>query len=127
MIKSEMNENKWIFNVVSSFYDKAKDDILIGYHFRNIPDFEEHIPRIVVFWELQLLGKSSEKVSKPFDLIKAHLPLGIKKGELGRWIVLFKKSLETELEKYPEMEELKKRWEDRLENFQNIFSRSFGL
>jgi hypothetical protein len=53
----------WIGAVVTAFYSEAKNDILIGYHFRNIPDFEEHIPRIITFWEIQLLGKSSFKIS----------------------------------------------------------------
>jgi hypothetical protein len=117
----------WIGAVVTAFYSEAKNDILIGYHFRNIPDFEEHIPRIIAFWEIQLLGKSSFKISPPFDVINVHVPLGIKKGELGRWIVLFKKSLALQYEKYPEMKELKLKWEERLDQFEKIFSRSFNF
>jgi hypothetical protein len=37
-----MTKPGWILAVVDSFYDKAKTDVLIGYHFRNIKDFEEH-------------------------------------------------------------------------------------
>lgn len=122
-----MNQNQWIFDVVHSFYDKAKVDVLIGYHFRNIKDFDEHIPRIASFWELQLLGKASRPINDPFDVMKVHVPLGIKKGELGRWLVLFRKTLDEQLALHPEMKELRELWESRLKIFEGIFSRFFGL
>jgi hypothetical protein len=122
-----MNSNDWIFNVVTSFYSKATSDILIGYHFRNIVDFEDHIPRIVTFWEMQLLGKSSQKTDTPFDIINAHIPLKIKRGELGRWLLLFRQTLDQQEALSPEMGELKQEWERRLEIFEGIFSRFFRL
>ncbi|MFP5385938.1 MAG: hypothetical protein ACLGHN_07650 [Bacteriovoracia bacterium] len=122
-----MNQNQWIFDVVHSFYDKARFDVLIGYHFRNIQDFDEHIPRIASFWELQLLGKSSRPIKEPFDVMKVHVPLGIKKGELGRWLLLFRKTLDEQVALHPEMQELKELWESRLKVFEGIFSRFFGF
>ena len=122
-----MNQNEWIYSVVDSFYQKAKTDILIGYHFRVIEDFDEHIPRIVTFWELQLLGKASRPLSEPFDVMKVHIPLGIKRGELGRWLVLFRKTLSERLEAHPEMLELKNSWEFKLVDFEGRFLRFFGL
>lgn len=122
-----MSKNEWILNVVHSFYDKAKIDILIGYHFRNITDFDEHIPRIATFWEMQLLGKASREIKEPFDVMKAHIPLGIKRGELGRWLLLFKRTLNEQIQNHPEMEDLKSEWERRLDIFEGIFLRFFGL
>jgi hemoglobin len=120
-----MNQNEWILKVVQSFYDKARVDVLIGYHFRNIKDVDEHIPRIATFWDMQLLGKASRPISHPFDVINLHIPLSIKRGELGRWLVLFRKTLNEEVT--PEMEELKALWEERLTVFEGIFLRFFGL
>lgn len=122
-----MTENEWIFTVVNSFYDKARVDILIGYHFRVIEDFDEHIPRIASFWELQLLGKSSRPLKEPFDVMKVHLPLGIKRGELGRWLVLFRKTLQHETSTHPEMKPLADAWEEKLKFFEGVFLRFFGL
>jgi truncated hemoglobin YjbI len=119
-----MTQEEWISKVVSSFYEKARNDILIGYHFRNISDFNEHIPRIVIFWEIQLLGRASSKTG-PFDVMNKHVPLGIKKGELGRWILLFKKTIEEEANHFPEMSELKTEWEKKIEAFKEIFLRFF--
>lgn len=122
-----MNEREWIFSVVDGFYDKARTDILIGYHFRNIADFDEHIPRIATFWEIQLLGSSERQLSSPFDVVNTHLPLGIKKGELGRWIVLFRQTLSEKLESSPEFKGLEKLWQERINFFQGVFSRFLGI
>ncbi len=122
-----MTNADWILAVVDSFYDKAKTDVLIGYHFRNIKDFEEHIPRIASFWDLQLLGKSERKITHPFDVAKLHLELKIKKGEVGRWLILFRKTLDEMTAKYPEMKELETLWRERLVFFEGIFLRLFSV
>lgn len=122
-----MTRHDWIASVVFSFYDKARNDILIGYHFRNIPDFDEHIPRIVAFWELQLLGKTKTISNRPFDIINVHVPLNIKRGELGRWLVLFRQTLNEKLTEYPIMKDLEREWERKLAFFESTFLRSFRL
>ena len=119
-----MTDADWIFKVISAFYEKAKIDIMIGYHFRNIQDFDSHIPRIAAFWELQLLGKTERQINKSFDVLNAHLPLNIKKGELGRWLVLFKKTLDENMNE-SEQAELKKKWLERLDFFEGAFLRFF--
>lgn len=113
-----MTEQELIHKVVHSFYEKARVDILIGYHFRNVADFDVHIPRIGQFWEIQLLGSSQTKIDKPFDLMNIHIPMGIKRGELGRWLVLFRKTLD---ESEGELGELKSLWLDRLVFFERTF------
>jgi truncated hemoglobin YjbI len=122
-----MNKEEWIFKVVDSFYQKAKSDILIGYHFRVVSDFDTHMPRIATFWEMQLLGTTSRELSHPFDVMKVHVPLNIKRGELGRWLLLFKKTLEEQTEKHPEFLDLKNLWLTRLDFFEGVFLRFFGF
>lgn len=117
-----MSDEDWIFSVVHSFYEKAKSDILIGYHFRNINNFDEHIPRIVAFWEMQLLGQTKRDFGEPFDVMKVHVPLGIKRGELGRWLLLFRKTLQES-----ETNSLKVEWDRKLTIFEGIFLRFFGF
>lgn len=118
------DQRELILAVVQSFYDKAKTDVLIGYHFRNIQDFEEHIPRIAKFWEIQLLSDKKIKVEPPFDVVNSHLPLGIKPGELGRWLVLFRKTLD---EYEGELQDLKSLWLDRLVFFERVFIKFLGF
>ncbi len=122
-----MTQAEWIFAVVDSFYQKAKTDILIGYHFRVITDFESHIPRIASFWDMQLLGKTERPLSHPFDVANLHLALKIKKGEVGRWLVLFRKTLEEMTALHPEMKDLAKDWRDKLVFFEVLFLRLFSV
>lgn len=118
-----MTSEELILKTVQAFYDKAKTDILIGYHFRIIEDFETHIPRIASFWDLQLLGSTKRPLSAPFDLVKLHTPLNIKRGELGRWLLLFKKTLDEQ----GMPEELKKSWLEKLDIFERIFLKFLGF
>jgi truncated hemoglobin YjbI len=122
-----MTQNDWIKQVVELFYEKAREDILIGYHFRHIKNFDEHIPRIVSFWEIQLLGKSQKPLGNNFDILNVHVPLGIKRGELGRWLVLLKKTIHEELEFSPDMRNLSQLWNEKLDLFEKKFSGFFGF
>jgi hemoglobin len=122
-----MTKPEWIFAVTDSFYEKAKIDVLIGYHFRVIEDFDTHIPRIASFWDLQLLGKTERVITHPFDVAKLHLALSIKKGEVGRWLVLFRKTLDDMTALHPEMEDLAKTWRERLIFFEGVFLRLFSV
>jgi truncated hemoglobin YjbI len=120
-----MNEGLLIQEIVRAFYEKAKDDVLIGYHFRNIQNFDEHIPRIIAFWEIQLLGKTQQEISIPFDVLKAHVPLSIKKGELGRWLLLFRKTIDEKTLHHSEFSEFNSQWKLKLTFFEEKFLRFF--
>jgi truncated hemoglobin YjbI len=120
-----MKQEEWIHQVVKSFYDKARHDVLIGYHFRVIENFDDHIPRICAFWEIQLLGATERKLQEPFDVMKVHVPLAIKRGELGRWLLLFRKTLNDE--STFETQALKELWLERLAFFEGVFLRFLGF
>ncbi len=117
--------------MVHSFYDKATRDFMIGYHFRKIATlkganplrppieaFKDHLPRIEQFWQVQLLGESEGQMN--FDLLKAHSPLQIKRAELGRWLLLFKETLESEIKGE---DDFKKKWLEKLPIFEKMFER----
>jgi hemoglobin len=89
-----MIEYDLILKVIYSFYDKAKRDVMIGYHFRVIDDFDEHIPRIADFWNLQINGEMKNRKHLPFNLFDTHKPLKINTGEIFRWNKLFEDTLE---------------------------------
>ena len=86
-----------IQTVVTNFYKKAINDVLIGYHFRKFEDqevLEKHLVRLTSFWEMQLTGTTSVPVDHGFRLLFTHYQLNLKRGELGRWIVLFHQTLD---------------------------------
>lgn len=115
-----------IYAVVEAFYQKATKDVLIGYHFHKFSTPEElgpHLERITSFWEMQLTGKTSVALEGPFHLLFTHLQLNIKRGELGRWIVLFHQTLD-DLEanvEHENIKELTKLWKHRIELFEERF------
>lgn len=122
--------------MVYEFYVRATGDILIGHQFRKIAKlkgsdpltppmeaFTEHLPRIALFWEIQLLQKKSKE---SFDLIHKHDYLMIRKGELDRWVVLFLQTLkDCENKRGPDaiLQNLVLQWQDKVLHFQTIFHR----
>ena len=116
-----MKPEEFILNTVEKFYAKATTDFLIGYHFRHITDFETHIPRIASFWDIQLLGAPTRSLEAPFDVINKHIPLMIKPGEVGRWVVLFKEALLEQEKIHPDFLEMIQKWHIKLEFFREKF------
>ena len=109
-----------ILNITENFYELAKVDVMIGYHFRFIKDFDSHIPRIADFWNLQLNGKMHDRSHLPYELLNVHRGLGIKKGEIGRWMVLFQKALQQGTDKNIISQTQQNRWLDEIEKFKKI-------
>ena len=110
-----------ILKVVTSFYDKANYDILIGYHFRIIEDFDTHLPRIAYFWQLQLTGEIDDRSMLPFEIIPKHLALKINLGEVHRWVILFDKTLTEFVETNSITSDDKKEWLSKVDIFKNKF------
>ncbi len=117
-----MSPQAYVARVVDAFYARAVTDVLIGYHFRHIQDFGAHLPRIHAFWESQLLGRTSLPLSPPLDLFGVHAPLKIHRGEVGRWVKLFREILQAETP--AEFQGLRERWDAKLSHFQEAFLRS---
>jgi hemoglobin len=108
-----------ILEIITSFYDKANYDILIGYHFRIIEDFDTHLPRIAYFWQLQLTGEIDDRSMLPFEIIPKHLALKMNLGEVHRWVVLFDKTLSEFVEMKKISSEDKEEWLKKVDIFKN--------
>jgi truncated hemoglobin YjbI len=125
-----MSNSKEIHSVIEKFYSKAVVDPIIGFHFRKIQEFEgvdplrppieafaQHIPRITNFWRMQLLDeKNLEEI--PFNLIKTHEYLGLKRGQIDRWLMLF---IETINESNFD-ESFKELWQKKASHFRSKFA-----
>lgn len=115
-----------IDKVIHDFYQLAQTDILIGYHFRVIPDFDEHIPRIVQFWNLQLNGKIEDKSHLPFKYLEKHKALKPNKGEIFRWVKLFNSVLDKHEDEFSK--EQKELWVAKVDLFsKKLDEHLFGL
>ena len=124
-------EKDWLNQVILEFYEQAKTDFLIGYHFRHIKDFDEHIPKIQRFWQLILLPLSSDEKKNiiqqgvPKNIIHSHEYLKIKKGEVGRWMTLFKQTLQKI--ETNENRDFFEKWREELLKFEKIFLNADSL
>jgi len=121
------NRYKLIETVVRSFYEVAINDVFIGYHFRKISknskiesklgDFESHIPNVVDFWATQLITGHQRRENGP-NILKLHEYLNIRKGEVGRWLVLFREKLSAFESEDTELIEL---WREKVDTFEKAF------
>lgn len=110
-----MSSPEYIQSIVHNFYAKATTDVIIGFLFRGI-DMDEHLPRITNFWRMQLLGETGLE-EKPFNLIQAHDYLNLKRGQVDRWVVLFKQTLEESNGD----QNFIKQWEEKITAFRSRF------
>ncbi|EQC43804.1 hypothetical protein [Bacteriovorax sp. Seq25_V] len=126
------SEKDHILQVVRSFYAIAINDVFIGYHFRKISSdpnghktihsdlgaFEDHIPKVVDFWASQLIEGHTPEFNRP-NVLKIHEYLKIRRGEVGRWIVLFKENLSKHQSE--ETKSFNQRWLAKIDLFEAAF------
>lgn len=86
--------------LISSFYEKATKDELIGEFFTTVIviDWEKHVPRITDFWESVLFASPTYKGNP----ILAHQDLNEKKAitkqHFDRWVELFCETVDENFE-----------------------------
>ena len=127
------NEEK-IEEIVRKFYLLAINDIFLSYQFKKINknpnkykilesdlgDFESHLPKVIDFWCVQLIPEYKSKVHRE-NVLKVHSYLNIHQGELGRWVLLFKKCLSDNLKDQDEVS----LWSQKVDLFQAKFENYF--
>ncbi len=111
-----MIDPQQINKVIEKFYSLAREDVLIGYHFKHINNFDEHLFRIQIFWEFQLNQTPPPAGYRAQHLIEVHRPLLIKRGEIGRWVKLFQETLQQS----PIASEEKVIWMQKIYHFEKI-------
>jgi len=75
-----------IGRLVRTFYDRAREDALIGPIFMaNVADWDHHISKITDFWSSVILrtGRYDGRPMRP------HLTLPLKDEHFDRWLALF--------------------------------------
>jgi hemoglobin len=84
MEKNEITTREDIILLVNRFYDKVKDDNLLGPLFAHV-DWPHHLPIMYGFWSSMLLGEQSYQ-GNPFQ---KHVGLAIAAAHFDRWLMLF--------------------------------------
>jgi len=77
---------------VDEFYDKVREDDLIGPVFSStITDWQPHLEKMYAFWNAALFGVPGFK-GNPFA---KHTPLPIAQEHFDRWLELFAATIDT--------------------------------
>lgn len=84
MSKPDIKSSEDVQLMVKSFYDRLLADEFLNPIFRHL-NLEEHLPRIVAFWEFLLLNKPGF-TSNVFD---KHLPLNLETVHFDKWLKHF--------------------------------------
>ena len=77
--------------LIDAFYDKVRQDDLIGYIFNDVAqvNWSHHLPKMYAFWEFLLLGGESYQ-GNPMEPHRAlHQKVKLKKEFFDRWVQLF--------------------------------------
>lgn len=94
-MKLDINGLDDIVLFTDQFYDKVRDDELIGPIFNNaIADWSKHLPQMYKFWNAALFGVPGFK-GNPFA---KHAPLPISRVHFDRWLVLFDETINDNFE-----------------------------
>jgi hemoglobin len=77
--------------LIDTFYDKVKEDDVIGYIFNDIAnvDWAHHLPKMYAFWSFILLGADSYQ-GNPMQVHRAlHEKVRLTEAHFDRWLSLF--------------------------------------
>lgn len=87
-----------IEKVVTSFYEKAMYDNIIGHFFTGVVELnlESHLPTIVDFWEGILLGEMKYKGNPMLKHISLHRKSPLTRTHFDRWLLLWKATIDLQ-------------------------------
>ena len=113
----ELADRKDIILMVNSFYEKVKQDNLIGPVFAHV-DWPHHLPIMYNFWASMLLGEQSYQ-GNPFQ---KHVPLPLKADHFDQWLKLFGETVDENFEG-DRAQEVK----ERARSIARVFQHKLGL
>ncbi len=92
-MKNDINTFDDIRKLVDNFYNKIREDNLLGNVFNTIIQdrWPEHLEKMYSFWETVLLNEHTY-FGSPFP---PHAQLPVKKEHFNRWLFLFFETVDT--------------------------------
>lgn len=96
--------------LVNSFYDKVRQDGVLGYIFGEIigEDWSHHLPVMYMFWEMVLLNKQGYMGNPIGKHIEVDRRIRLEQWHYNRWLELWRETTDS-LFAGPVAEEAKKR------------------
>jgi len=113
----EIVDRKDIVLMVNTFYEKVKQDNVLGPLFAHV-DWPHHLPIMYNFWSSMLLSEQSYQ-GNPFQ---KHVPLPLQATHFDQWLKLFIETVDENFEG-DRAREVK----DRAQNIARVFQHKLGL
>jgi hemoglobin len=90
-MKKDINNRADIQQLVDTFYNKVKNDQVIGYLFNEVArvNWEHHLPRMYDFWETVLFQSGNFKGNPMVVHTQLHEKSPLNKEHFARWQQLF--------------------------------------
>lgn len=85
-----------IENLVNSFYDRVRQDDILGFIFRDIAktNWDAHLPKMYAFWETVLFGKGGF-TGNPLAVHARLTPLTeMGRAQFDRWLAIFRQTVD---------------------------------
>ncbi len=95
--KPDISSRADIELVIKKFYDKLLVDELVGFLFNEVVqlNLSEHLPKLVDFWEDQLLNSKKYSGNPMRVHMNLHLKEPLKKEYFDRWLLLFNQTVDS--------------------------------
>lgn len=95
-MKKDIADSNDIQLLVNSFYNKVKEDAVIGYFFSQVipVNWEAHLPRMYSFWETVLLGQASYKGNPVIKHIAINEKQTLQEEHFNRWLALWQQTID---------------------------------
>lgn len=92
----DIKSRKNIETLVNQFYEKVKQDEIIGYLFTEVAqtNWNHHLPKMYDFWEVILLGTGSFKGNPMLIHKELHHKSSLSTKHFEHWIELFKNTVD---------------------------------
>jgi hemoglobin len=101
ILKQDIQNREDIFLLVSSFYEKVRDDAVLGPIFNTtIKDWDAHLQHLTTFWETSLFMTKKLEHKYSGDPLKAHVKVdqehhnSISELHFGLWLNLWYQTLD---------------------------------
>ena len=94
MSKKTIETRKEINHLVITFYEKIKEDKMLGPIFnKHIPEnkWSEHLEKLTDFWETNLFGRAKFKGNPTLKhaIVDSNLSGGVQQDHFGRWLQIW--------------------------------------
>lgn len=83
--------------IIKKFYEQLLVDKLVGFLFTEVVklNLEEHLPKLVGFWEDQLFGSHNYSGNPMRVHMNLHKQSSLKKEQFDRWLELFSQTIDA--------------------------------